>query len=142
MSTSRVQAAKAAAASFSLDREDGPDYCEFAYDFARWSEELFDQVLAKPSVIAVNQAKVLLLDKYYMWFNSIPRRHSSMTGRLSHICVDVVFDEGYRRLRRLELRLAPPPIEAVRKAPAPEPTVPLLGVRFGDWVPGGEEVGS
>lgn len=139
MTNSRIRDAVAQAAGFNFEFDEVPDYCEYAEDFARWAEALAEAAVQKHMDVALNQAKVLLLDRYYEWLNSIPRRHHSLTGRLSHPCIDVVFDLTYRRLRHAELRMSPPPLAVPPTQSRAEPILPLLGTRFGDVIPTEED---
>lgn len=99
--------------------------CSFAQDFDRWAEELLI-ITQDPTIVGVNQAKVLLLDKYWEWQRWIPRSHRQRLGRLGHICIYQVFQRTYERLRRLELSLTPP----LLFLPAPPPPPPQIGGIF------------
>ncbi|HZT34608.1 MAG TPA: hypothetical protein VFA15_01715 [Nitrososphaera sp.] len=65
--------------------------------------ELVGRTLAEPDHIKINQAKVMLLDKYYEWKITIPKRHAKQ-----HLCILDVLDEAYQSLKAAELALTPP----------------------------------
>jgi hypothetical protein len=118
----RLENAAAALEDFSLDPFDGmPDLCESADLFFDWTDELCDAAAKPESVVAVNQALVLLVNRYFTWRDSLPKRHRSKSGRLKHACVDEVFEIAYRRLRKIELTLSPPPL-----AVPPRPVLPPI----------------
>ena len=88
-------------------------HCAYATRFKEWTETLYASVGAAVKLdnagaaVAVNQAKVLLVDKYFEWRAAAPKSHRNRTGE-GHICLFHVFDETYRTLRALELSLTPP----------------------------------
>jgi hypothetical protein len=103
-----------------------PHYCAYAARFKQWTETLCASVgeaarygNAKAAV-AVNQAKVLLVDKYFEWRAAAPKAHRNRTGE-GHTCLFHVFDETYRTLRAIELSLTPP---LLFLPPPPPPRVP------------------
>ena len=100
-------------------------YCEAAKAFAPWVDDLMERTTASGSAIAVNQAKVLLLDRYWAWYASLPQKHRNHIGQRSrHTCIFQVFSEGYMRLRALELSITPPRvIEQPPSLPTPRPSI-------------------
>src|SRR6266542_3735140 len=94
--------------------------CPFAESFSKWAEELVGRTLHMPSVVAINQAKILLLDKYFEWRSYVPRKHRVIVGQQSgHICIFQIFEQNYERLKLVELSLTPPMLFI--PAPPPEP---------------------
>ncbi len=90
-----------------------PTYCAYAAKFKQWSETLctsvgeavrYDNARA---AVAINQGKVLLVDKYFEWRAAAPKSHRNRTAE-GHTCLFHVFDETYRTLRAIELSLTPP----------------------------------
>jgi hypothetical protein len=107
--------------------EEQPDLCVFALAFSEWFDWLMhDIVTDEPTVIFVNQAKVLLVDKYFEWRNSVGKNHRNRIGEAGHTCIFHVFDQGYERLREIELALMRPLLFSPPK-PAPPP-----GLYLGD----------
>lgn len=80
--------------------------CYYAARFLEWAETLCSE--NGWSVVAVNQAKVLLIDKYFEWRNSVPKTHRDRTGERGHFCIFHVFEHAYRKLRLKELSMTPP----------------------------------
>lgn len=97
-----------------------PDICPFAQKFSEWTTELCANVARQPEIVSVNQAKVLLLDKYFEWRHAVPRSHRNRTGKLGHECIFHVFEQAYERLKVIELALTPPMLFL----PAPPPPLP------------------
>lgn len=93
---------------FTFHWEDEPDLaCPYARQFERWTEDLSERLLEDGTVVSINQAKVLLLDQYQKWRDSVPKAHQSYTGD-RHTCLFHIFDAFYKRLRMAELSLQPP----------------------------------
>jgi hypothetical protein len=110
--------------------EPGPDYCPYAEQFHGWAEALWRTATQRATVVSINQAKVLLLDKYFEWRAAVPKAHrnhlSSSTG---HTCIFYVFEEAYERLKVVELSLAPPMLFL----PEPPPPPPqIAGIFIGN----------
>src|SRR5687767_9305832 len=90
-----------------------PQPCAYALRFKKWAEALCLSVGeavrqdGAGAVVAVNQAKVLLVDKYFEWRAAAPKAHRNRTGE-GHTCLFHVMDETYRTLRAIELSLTPP----------------------------------
>lgn len=120
--------------------DDDDDMCVYARRFEAWTRQLCEE--HRGSIVAINQAKVLLLDKYFEWRAYVPRPHRNRVSEHSHRCIWHVFEDGYRVLRVLELGLKPPmlflppsPSSPVQPQPAPKPQ--LLGITLGEVL--GEE---
>jgi hypothetical protein len=89
--------------------EQEPELCEFAQFFNSWVEWLFDEIISeKPSVIAVNQAKILLADKYFDWRTLVPKSHRNHISYRGHNCIFQIFVQAYDRIKLVELSLTPP----------------------------------
>src|SRR5262245_52349760 len=78
--------------------EEPPNYCPYAQRFAQWAEELCVKSIQTPSLVALNQGKVLLIDKYFEWRSCVPKRHRSLAEG-GHTCIFQVFATAYERLR-------------------------------------------
>jgi hypothetical protein len=119
--------------------EEQPNYCVYAREFNEWAQQLCVGAAQQPSIVAINQNKVLLLDKYMQWKASVPKRHRAYTanGPNSHICIFYVFEIAYDRLRVLELSLTPPMLFIPPPSPPPAlvqppPDPPQLGAFIGE----------
>lgn len=120
-----------------------PAYCAYATKFKIWGDTLcasVGQAVQQDSAraaVAINQAKVLLVDKYFEWRAAAPKAHRNYTGE-SHSCLFHVADETYRTLRAIELSVTPP---LLFLPPAPPQRVPKTlsiadVVSFGALPPG------
>lgn len=92
--------------------------CSHAQAFGGWAEELLATAQRQETGIALNQAKAILLDRYFQWRATVPKAHRDCTGERGHRCIWHVFADAYERLRAAELALAPPPLA---EAPPPQP---------------------
>jgi hypothetical protein len=131
----RLQNAADAAAGFVLDTPEVMDLCDHAETFLAWAGDLVKAAVDRGGSVALNQAKLFLLDRYFGWVDSIPKRHRSRLGRTSHVCVTQVFEAMYRKLRSAELDLSPPPLAVEPPPPRIIRDVPrgrLDGLLIGD----------
>lgn|GEM_PF-3873397 len=114
--------------------EEQPNLCVYARKFNTWAEELCVGAIQTPTVVSINQAKVLLLDKYMEWRSFVPKRHRLYTGN-AHICIFHVFEGAYDRLKVVELSLTPPMLFIPEPPPPPLPPAgpePVRGVFIGE----------
>jgi hypothetical protein len=84
--------------------------CTHAQRFFDWADELCSEAVHKKTVTAINQAKVLLVDRYMVWRENVPISHQADDQAFvdgGHACVLSVFEAAYRRLWRAELAPAP-----------------------------------
>lgn len=90
-----------------------PQYCPYSAQFQKWVDKLLASIkpaLKKDSVsaaIAINQAKVLLIDKYFEWLAATPKSHHNRTGG-DHLCLSNVFHNSYLVIKTGELMVSPP----------------------------------
>lgn len=111
---------------FVLGESQEQRYCAAAAAFAQWAKELVDRTSQNPGAVAINQAKVLLVDRYWAWYATVPKRHQNHIGqREAHICIFQVFAESYAGLRALELTITPPHLI---EPPAPPPPPPVARI--------------
>jgi hypothetical protein len=108
--------------------EPQPNQCRFALKFAEWAEE-YCRIGEDASIVSVNQAKVMLLDKYFEWYNVVPRSHRRRIGSSGHVCIYQVFMGCYERLKLAELTLMPPLLLLPSKPPPPPQ---IAGIFLGD----------
>ena len=92
---------------FSIPKEE-PNFCPFAQEFSKWTDILFQVITKEPSVIAINQAKVQLVDKYFSWFIYVPKNHRFRLGMRGHTCIFQVFVDAYVQIKEIELSITPP----------------------------------
>ncbi len=117
--------------------EEPPNLCVYAQKFQEWTQDLCIKVAQIPSIVSVNQFKVLLIDKYFEWRSFSPKRHRNYTGTAqgSHTCIFHVFETAYNRLKVVELSLTPPmlflPPPPV-PPPPPAPPVQISGIFLGE----------
>jgi hypothetical protein len=103
-------------------------YCVYAQRFLAWATQLTTNVAQAPHIVFVNQAKILLVDKYFEWRHSVPRTHRNRLGSNGHVCIFQTFVDAYDQLRVVELSLTPPPLYLPA---APEPAQ-IAGIFIGD----------
>lgn len=114
-----------------------PNYCVYSLKFNDWAQELCVGATKDPSVVTINQSKVLLVDKYMEWRSFVPKRHRSYTSP-NHTCIFHVFETAYNRLKVVELSLTPPmlflPLPPLPAPPPPLPPPPpqIAGVFIGE----------
>src|SRR3990172_4786725 len=108
----------------------GPLQCRYAQEFSGWTEDLLEFV-EEPSVVSVNQAKVLLLDKYFEWRRFVPQSHRRRLGNTGHCCIYQVFASTYDRLKLVELSLTPPMLFLPPPPPPPPPPPQIAGIFLG-----------
>jgi len=85
-----------------------PDMCPYAQKFSEWVNALLVGLSEKPNIVSVNQAKILLQDKWHDWRTVSPKRHRDHLSYRGHICLFHVYEQAYKQLRVLELSLTPP----------------------------------
>jgi len=102
-------------------------WCPYARRFAKWSASLIESS-QQPSVVIVNQAKILLIDKYFEWRIHVPKSHRNHIGSGGHRCIYHVFEQTYEKLKLIELALTPP---LLFLPPPPSPPVQYSGIFLG-----------
>jgi hypothetical protein len=105
------------------------DKCFYAQGFAAWVEQLITGI-REPNVVLVNQAKILLMDKYFEWHRFVPSSHRLRHGVRGHTCIFQVFETAYERLKILELSLTPPLLFLPYIEPPVIPPSPIIGGIF------------
>jgi hypothetical protein len=103
--------------------EEPPSLCRFAAQFQTWAEVLLNNALHKPTEVGINQAKILLVDKYFEWRSVAPRAHRDKMSANGHTCLWHVFEAAYLRLREAEIALIPPVVVVSSSPPALPPPV-------------------
>lgn len=109
-------------------------FCVFAQKFSEWAKELCAKAADDTSIVKINQAKILLVDKYFEWRSVVPKSHRSRVGMTGHFCIFHVFEQAYDGLRAFELALTPPML-FLPAAPAPllpPPPPQIAGIFIGE----------
>ena len=89
-------------------------WCGYAREFYEWIDEWIIPV--EFELISINQARVLLLNKYMEWRSFVPKSHQDYTGSRGHTCIYHAFIRACEHLQVMELRLHKPIL-----LPDPEP---------------------
>ncbi len=119
----------------SVSADPSSDACVFAVQLQAWIDATFERSLDALDLVSINHSKLFLLDRFFQFRASLPRRHRpSSGGRNGHTCIFEVFEAAYNHLRVLELSLAPPPIVTVRPR-KPQPRNRLDALIIGDLEP-------
>jgi hypothetical protein len=108
--------------------EEPVQLCRYAQAFSDWVAQALD-VSQDPNVIVVNQAKLLLVDKYFEFYSVVPKRHRKHLGDRGHTCIFQVFLHVYQQLKALELSLTPPMLFL---PPPPPPPPQIAGIFIGE----------
>lgn len=103
--------------------------CIFALRFQAWVDKLFASI-NQSNIVSVNQAKILLTDKFFDWQRFVPQAHRQRMGIHGHTCVFQVFEIAYEKLRFVELGLTPPMIFIPQPPPPPPKEPPIVGKLF------------
>jgi hypothetical protein len=103
------------------------EWCPFARKFAEWAASLIE-TSKEPELVSVNQAKVMLIDKYFEWRSYVPKSHRNRVGSSGHRCIYHVFEQDYEQLKILELSLTPP---LLFLPPPPPPPPQIAGIFLG-----------
>ncbi len=107
-----------------IEREESDEqYCQYARQFQLWVGQLVSPLQEARSVVAINQAKVQLTDKYFAWRALVPVAHRGRVGPKGHNCIFHVFTQTYEKLLALELSLVPPALP--HAAPASTAVAPV-----------------
>ena len=115
--------------------DEQPKTCLYAQKFSEWTEELCAKTTRNPDIVSVNQAKLLLLDKYFDWRTVVPKAHRARISTSGHACIFQVFTKAYESLKAIELTLTPPML-FVPPQPLPPPPPPpppqIAGIFLGE----------
>ena len=97
--------------------------CGYAREFYDWVEEWILPI--EGNLIAINQAKVILLDKYMEWRSFVPKLHVEYTSERGHTCIFHIFIQASEFLQVAELRIRKPML-FIPPPPPPQPPGPKL----------------
>jgi hypothetical protein len=114
--------------------EELPSLFRFAAAFQPWAETLITSTLRQPTTVSINQAKILLVDKYFEWRSVAPRGHRDKMNITGHVCIWHVFEAAYNRLREAEITLTPPLLFVPSPPALPAPVQPpqIAGIFLGE----------
>jgi hypothetical protein len=107
--------------------EEPVERCPYAQAFFSWAVQVVD--VSESSVVFLNQAKVLLVDKYFEFFSIVPKQHRYHFSPQGHVCIFQVFLEFYQRIKARELMLTPPML-FLPTPPSPPPQI--AGIFIGE----------
>jgi hypothetical protein len=108
--------------------ESPQEICFYGKSFSIWADELVAE--NSGSLVKINQAKVLLVDRYFEWRAYVPKNHRNRVSERSHLCIWHIFELTHRKLRLAELAQTGPllflPPEQSGVASAPMAQIPAL----------------
>ena len=107
--------------------------CVFAQSFSQWVMGLF-KCLEDPSIVAVNQAKVLLQDKYFEYYRYVSKKHRKHRSPRGHICIFQVYEAAYDQLKVIELQITPPMMFVPEEKPIEPPPPRIAGIFMGEVI--------
>ena len=107
------------------------NFCRFAKQFSDWADDLL-KVTERPSIVAINQSKILLLDRFMDWLRAVPPSHRRIADTSHHTCIWHVFQQAYERLKVAELSLTPPMLFLPPAPPPPPPPPQIAGIFMGE----------
>jgi hypothetical protein len=114
---------------FALPKRDlGP--CKYAREFRLFVDRLFDAVRTQQTLEVIITSKAHLLDGYIAYYNLLPRRHCSPSGRTRHQCLHAVLQDAQERLHLAQIALGPVQLAA----PSPPAIAQISGIYLGDEV--------
>lgn len=108
-------------------------FCRYAEAFQNWASTTLE--INSADLVTLNQAKVLLVDKYFEFFSIVPKNHRYYFHPKGHICIYQVFLDTYRRIKARELSLTPPMLfipPPPKPTPPPPPAPQIAGIFFGE----------
>lgn len=109
--------------------------CVPAVVFQAWIDALFETHLVSPTILGINQLKLVIQDRYFLFKRRLPAEHTQEDSRRpDHRCVYSIFESAIDLLHKHELMLAPPPISISRPRPR-KPRSGLAGILLGDIDP-------
>jgi len=112
--------------------EPAENKCFYSQGFTTWVEQLISNII-NPTAVSINQATVLLLDKYFEWHRYVPAEHRWRLGQRGHICIFQVFEAAYDHLKVIELSLTPPLLFLPNNEPIIIPPSPrIAGIFLGE----------
>lgn len=110
--------------------------CEYALLFQGWVDTLFDQHLASADIVRLNQLKLVIQERYFLWRSRLPGDHRQDDKRKpDHPCVFTVFEAAIGVIHERELALDPPAILVSPKTKPSGPISPVDVLIFGDKDP-------
>ena len=124
---------------FHLPEEEQVTSCLAAGKFGEWCEPLINEAIRQKNPIALNRAKIHLLDRYFDWRGTVTKSHRELVGDENHICIWHIFEQAYQQIRAAELVLTPPQLFVPEPAPAPQAPMVIKeppGIYIGEIIGG------
>jgi len=129
----QVREILASIGNLELPGEEEVEFCEHARNFLDWGEQLLN-AKKEHTIVSINQAKILLIDKFFEWYHYVPRSHRTKHSKRGHICIFQVLEMLYNRLKIIELGITGPLIFIPPEPPPmkilPRPTI--AGIVLGE----------
>lgn len=99
-------------ADVQLKKREGDPHapCASAAQYRQWVARAFSDTINEPTLPKLYQAYVLLSQKYWDFYATVPKACRESVGTRGHHCIHRVFMETYQALRHLELELVPMPL--------------------------------
>ncbi|MBK7782864.1 MAG: hypothetical protein IPJ58_19205 [Ardenticatenia bacterium] len=99
--------------------------CLPAVMFQAWIDALFERQLDNATLMVINQLKVLVQDRYFLFRRRLTAEHTLEDGkRPDHRCVYSVYESAIEVLHKHELILEPPSLAR----PGPKLKKPRTGI--------------
>lgn len=126
---------------FHLPDEEQVKICSSARKFGEWCDPLINEAVRQKDPIALNQAKIHLVDRYFNWRGSVTKSHRELVRDENHICIWHIFERAYQQIRAAELVLTPPQLfvpEPAQSSRLPTVIKEPTGIYLGEII-GGDE---
>lgn len=109
--------------------------CLPAVMFQAWIDALFERQLDNASLMVINQLKLLVQDRYFLFRRRLTAEHTLEDGRRpDHRCVYSVYESAIEVLHKHELILEPPSLKGHGAKPR-KPRTGLSRILLGDIDP-------
>jgi hypothetical protein len=119
-----------------LELPDAPDnMCRYARALSDSASKVRELGFSS-DIVAVNQAKLLLVETYFKFFCIVPKQHRYHLSPRGHKCIFQVFIELYSLIKSHELSLSPP---MLFEPPPPPPPPQIAGIFLGEEIEEEEE---
>ena len=83
--------------------------CAYAQLFSEWVGALWEDIVSEePDPVRINQAKVLLQDKWHEFRRRVPKSHRTHVSDVGHTCIWHVYEQAFWNLDWLQMKITPP----------------------------------
>jgi hypothetical protein len=118
---------------FKFSEEEEFEFCPWGRQFYDWTLPLVEKATSRPDLVLLNQAKILLLEKWMEYRAVAPKAHRDHLSRANgHRCLFWAFLNAYQCLKAAELALTPPMLFLPEPAPPPPPPIQVHGIFIGE----------